>query len=232
MPVLRFHPLTPLYDRLICLLLPERIFKQALLTQAALQPGKNVLDFGCGTGTLLQMACKEQPQAHYYGLDADPQVLRIAARKLNQAAGKQTIRWVHYEGKQVPFPDNSFDTLLASLLFCNLTPAQKRIVIGEMHRALKRNGTLHIVEWGRPGGFWVRPGFWLLQAVGGFVTTRDLAANQLPAYLEASGFQVVQERLLMNTWCGTLYMYEVEKLDNAGKNGSEGGCTSGLNAHR
>jgi acyl dehydratase len=53
---------------------------------------------------------------------------------------------------------------------------------------LRPGGALHIVEWGPPVAFWVRSGFWLLQAVGGFVTTRDLAAGKLPGYLREAGF--------------------------------------------
>ncbi len=117
------------------------------------------------------------------------------------------VQLVAYDGGRIPFPDGHFDKVLCSLVFCNLTPAGKASALRELRRVLRPGGALHVVEWGRPAAFWVRPGFWLLQAVGGFVTTRDLAAGQLPGYLREAGFREVGEERLVNTWFGTLYRY-------------------------
>lgn len=84
-PALRFHALTPLYDRVVALTTRERTFKQALLDQAAIEPGHQVLDVGCGTGTLAIAALRRQPDGQVSGLDADPAVLAIAARKARRA---------------------------------------------------------------------------------------------------------------------------------------------------
>ncbi len=207
MPVLRFGWLTPLYDLLVRGLLPERRFRAALLAGAGLQPGEKVLDFGCGTGTLLGMAVVAQPAAHYVGLDPDPQVLAIAGRKLQRAGAAAAVQLVPYDGARIPFPDAHFDKVLCSLVFCNLTPAGKAAALRELRRVLRPGGALHVVEWGRPAAFWVRPGFWLLRAVGGFVTTGDLAAGKLPGYLRETGFRQVGEERLTDTGFGTLYRY-------------------------
>jgi ubiquinone/menaquinone biosynthesis C-methylase UbiE len=207
MPVLRFGWLTPLYDVLVRLLLPERRFRAALLTGAGLRPGERVLDFGCGTGTLLGMAVAAQPSAQYVGLDPDPAVLAIAGRKLRRTGVAPAVQLVPYDGGHIPFPDGYFDKILCSLVFCNLTPEGKRAALRELRRVLRPGGTLYVVEWGPPVAFWVRPGFWLLQAVGGFVTTRDLAAGKLPGYLREAGFAGVGEEKLTNTAFGTLYRY-------------------------
>jgi ubiquinone/menaquinone biosynthesis C-methylase UbiE len=207
MPVLRFGPLTPGYDPLVRLLLPERRFRAALLAGAGLAPGERVLDFGCGTGTLLGMAVVAQPAARYVGLDPDPAVLTIAGRKLRRAGAAAAVQLVPYDGGRIPFPDGHFDKVLCSLVFCNLTPAGKAAALRELRRVLRPGGALHVVEWGRPAAFRVRPGFWLLRAVGGFVTTGDLAAGKLPGYLREAGFVEVGEEWLTDTWFGTLYRY-------------------------
>ncbi len=207
MPVLRFGPLTPAYDGLVRLLLPERRFRAALLAGAGLRPGERVLDFGCGTGTLLGMAVAAQPLAGYVGLDPDPVVLAIAGRKLGRSGAAAAVQLVAYDGGRIPFPDEYFDKVLCSLVFCNLAPAGKAAALRELRRVLRPGGALHVVEWGPPAVSWVRPGFWLLRAVGGFVTTGDLAAGKLPGYLREAGFREVGEEWLTDTWFGTLYRY-------------------------
>jgi ubiquinone/menaquinone biosynthesis C-methylase UbiE len=208
MPALRFRWLTPFYDGLIRWLLPEKKFKMALLRSANLKPGEQVLDFGCGTGTLLRMAAEVQPGGLFTGLDTDPQVLALAGQKLRWDVNGGLVKLMHYDGADTPFPDVTFDKILCSLVFCNQTPERKKLSIRELHRILKTDGELHIAEWGKPAVFRVRPGFRLLQAVGGFKTTRDLAAGKLPAYLEEEGFRLVKNEQLTNTWFGTLYLYE------------------------
>lgn len=57
-----FHWLTPWYDPMMRLLFPEEELKTALIAQAHIQPGQNVLDMGCcGTGTLTLMIKQTQP---------------------------------------------------------------------------------------------------------------------------------------------------------------------------
>ena len=78
-PALGFHALTPLYDRVVALTTREQTIKRALLDQAAIEPGQQVLDVGCGTGTLVIAAQRLQPGEQVWALDADPAVLAIAA---------------------------------------------------------------------------------------------------------------------------------------------------------
>jgi len=80
-PALRFAWLTPFYDFLVAATTREKLFKRRLLQQASLQPGWDVLDLGCGTGTLALWAKEIQPTAYIVGLDGDPQIIEIARRK-------------------------------------------------------------------------------------------------------------------------------------------------------
>src|ERR671924_629326 len=84
-PALDYDWLTPAYDALIRLTMPERAFKQRLIQQAQIRAGHAVLDVGCGTGTLAIMAKRAHPDATVVGLDGDPKILAIAARKVAAA---------------------------------------------------------------------------------------------------------------------------------------------------
>ena len=55
-PALDYDRLTPAYDTLLRIAMPEKAFKRRLLDAARLYPGCAVLDVGCGTGTLAIMA--------------------------------------------------------------------------------------------------------------------------------------------------------------------------------
>src|SRR5919198_515639 len=77
--------LTALYDPVLRLTTRERLFKERLLEQAALRPDMDVLDLGCGTGTLAVWAKQRTPEANVIGLDGDPKVLDRARRKAGEA---------------------------------------------------------------------------------------------------------------------------------------------------
>ncbi|SFM77346.1 Methyltransferase domain-containing protein [Nitrosomonas communis] len=83
-PVFHFHWLTRWYDPMMRLSFHEEILKTALIAQAHIQPGQNVLDVGCGTGKLAMLIKQTQPNVTVYGLDVDPQVLDIARNKAEQ----------------------------------------------------------------------------------------------------------------------------------------------------
>jgi ubiquinone/menaquinone biosynthesis C-methylase UbiE len=69
------------YDPLLKWVMREETFKRKLVQQANTQPKMNVLDLGCGTGTLTLMLKHAHPEAEVTGLDGDPQVLDIAREK-------------------------------------------------------------------------------------------------------------------------------------------------------
>ena len=117
-PALGFHWLTPYYDALVALSTRERSFKQALIRQAGIAAGQQVLDLACGTGTLAIWLKTAHPEAAVTGLDGDPQVLAIAARKARQA--KVAVRFDEGLAYQLPYPQDCFDRVLSSLFFHHL----------------------------------------------------------------------------------------------------------------
>lgn len=204
-PALKFRWLTPLYDFVVATTTREKRFKYRLLQQAALQPAWNVLDLGCGTGTLALWAKKIQPGAQIVGLDGDPQILEIAQRKARRRGCDIEFR----EGLsyRLPFEDNSFDCVLSSLFFHHLVPDDKRATLTEVRRVLRPGGELHIADWGAAAGTVSRALFRAVQRLDGEKNTVDHVMGRFPEYLSQAGFQQAEIRESFFTVYGILSLF-------------------------
>jgi ubiquinone/menaquinone biosynthesis C-methylase UbiE len=208
-PALRFHALTPLYDRVVALTTRERIFKRALLDQAAIEPGQQVLDVGCGTGTLAIAAQRRQPGVQVSALDADPAVLGIAADKARRAG--VDIAFELGRSSALPYADERFDRVLSSLFFHHLSWSDKLLTARQMHRVLRPAGELHVADWGRAGGLASRTAFLAIQLLDGFDTTTDNVAGMLPVLFGSAGFRHVEETRRIPTVFGIVSLYRAVK---------------------
>ncbi len=208
-PALGFHMLTPLYDRVVALTTRERTFKRALLDQAAIEPGRQVLDVGCGTGTLAIAAQRRQPGVQVSALDADPAILAIAARKARHAGAD--IAFDLGRSSALPYADECFDRVLSSLFFHHLSWGDKLLTARQMHRVLRPAGELHVADWGRAGGVASRTGFLAIQILDGFDTTSDNVAGLLPVLFVSAGFRHVEETRRIPTVFGIVSLYRAVK---------------------
>jgi ubiquinone/menaquinone biosynthesis C-methylase UbiE len=169
----------------------------------------DVLDLGCGTGTLTIWAKQHVPGANVVGLDGDPKVLERAERKATEAqCSIEFDRGMSYE---LPYPDAGFDRVLSTLLFHHLVPADKRRTIAEVRRVLKPGGELHVADFGAPKNPLMRALSLPVQLLDGFENTRDNFTGRLPAMLSEGGFEEIAVRGQMSTMYGTLAFYSACK---------------------
>jgi len=205
---LRFNWLTSIYDPLIRWTIRGEKFKRKLLEQTNILPGHKVLDLGCGTATLTLKIKNACPEANVFGLDGDPNVLKIA----NAKAVKANIAIQLNQGMSfnLPYTDNKFDTVVSSLFFHHLTRENKLRTMAEIKRVLKPTGELHLVDWGKPKNFLMRAAFYLVQMLDGFETTADNVAGLLPELLRASTFKNVRVTNQLMTIVGTLSYYRAD----------------------
>lgn len=208
-PALRYEWLTRFYDPVIALTTRERAFRQALIQQANLSAGAEVLDVGCGTGTLAIWMKNAFPQASITGLDGDPEILAIARRKT--AATGVDIRLEYGLSFDIPFPDATFDRVLSSLLFHHLTRQNKERTLQEVFRVLKPGGELHIADWGKAANSLMRALFHVVQILDGFETTEENVQGVLPQFMANAGFKRVSVQREINTLFGTLALYSADK---------------------
>jgi len=147
-PALSYRFLTPFYDFIQKYIVRDVRYKTQLIKQANIQPGHRVLDLGCGTGTLAMMAKQAQPSADVAGLDADPDMLKVANYKKNQA--KLDVKFDVGFTNNPPYPNGSFDRVLSSIMIHHLKTPDKEKTAREVFRVLKPGGELHIIDFGKP----------------------------------------------------------------------------------
>ena len=135
-------------------------------------------------------------------MDADPDMLRIAARKAVLAHAP--VRFVCGFLQDPVFRAESFNCVLSSLVFHHLDRASKLRALSELYLVLEPGGRIHIVDWGRPAGAVLQFSFFLVRVLDGFRVTRDNARGELPSLLIEAGFMSVEHRRRMNNFFGTL----------------------------
>ena len=200
-PALGHDRLTPFYD-VVARLTGERRFKRRLVETAAIAAGHDVLDIGCGTGTLALMVHEVCPQARVTGLDIDPRILAIARRKFERAGASISL----HEGSATapPFPPASFDRILTTLMLHHLTTPQKRETLAAAHRLLRPGGELHIADWGKPHNALMRIASLSFRLLDGGESTGVNVRGELPGLVQAAGFEDVAETERWMTPFGTL----------------------------
>lgn len=200
-PALGHDWLTPIYD-IVARLMGESSFKGALVRAAAIAADHEVLDLGCGTGTLALMIAEACPQARVSGVDIDPRILAIARAKANTAGVALDLR--QGSATAPPFDDGSFDRVLTTLMLHHLGTPQKLEALRAVHRLLKPGGELHIGDWGKPHNLLMRVASLSFRLVDGDDNTGLNLRGELPELVRAAGFEGVEETERWMTPFGTL----------------------------
>jgi phosphatidylethanolamine/phosphatidyl-N-methylethanolamine N-methyltransferase len=108
--------------------------------------GNHLLEVGVGTG-------KNFP---YYpedikitAIDFSPSMLKRAHKKADKE--KIGVELIEMDVQQLSFPDNYFDTVFATFVFCSVP--DPILGLRELKRVCKPNGKLLLLEHMRPGNF-------------------------------------------------------------------------------
>jgi len=211
-PALKYDWLTKVYDPVLQFTMPERKFKSALIRQMEIKPNDRILDFGCGSLTLSIMAAPKTPNAIFFGVDIDAKIISVAREKLSKT--KLTIDLQQYDGSKLPYPDNSFDHVMSSLVFHHLTLRQKYFALEEIRRVLKPSGEFQIADFGKPASALQRVGFYAVQLLDGFQTTTDNVENLLAKAIKET-FQEAEETAHFKSMVGTVRLIKATKKNNA-----------------
>jgi ubiquinone/menaquinone biosynthesis C-methylase UbiE len=126
-----------------------RELRQRVATLASMRPGEQVLDVGCGTGTLaLEAARRVGTTGSVLGID--PGAEQIARARAKAARRHLPIEFQVGVIEQLAFPDQTFDVVLSTLMMHHLPAPLKRQGIAEIARVLKPGGRMIIADFTRP----------------------------------------------------------------------------------
>lgn len=106
-------------------------------------PDLKLLDFGCGTGELINCLKKNDFKGQIEGCDVSRQMLIKASERLSENDSK---RFKLLEGDRLPYNDNEFDVLTAVCVFHHIDKEQHALRISEIKRVLKPNGRIFVFE--------------------------------------------------------------------------------------
>ena len=115
---------------------------------ARIQPGEQVLDVGCGTGTLaMEVARRVGRAGRVVGIDPGTQQIAYARSK----AARRNLPTDFQIGviEQLAFPDQTFDVVFSTLMMHHLPESLKRQGLAEIARVLKPGGRLIIADFKR-----------------------------------------------------------------------------------
>ena len=154
LPAAGLHWLLPIFD-LVTSLTGADPARSALLQQAEMRPGQQILDIGCGTGSLAILLKQLHPETDVIGLDPDPKALALARRKAQRAG--VSPRFDKGFSDAVEYPADSFDHVFSSFMFHHLRSYQKEETFREIRRVLKPGGYLHLLDFRGPNTGDTRP---------------------------------------------------------------------------
>lgn len=117
----------------------DKMIPVKLRQRAIEQANGQVLEVGVGTGANLEYYL---PGCEVTGIDFSPGMLRKARQKIVRA--KVPVTLLEMDAEHMDFPDNTFDTVVATCVFCSIPdPVQG---FREVKRVCKNGGRIILLE--------------------------------------------------------------------------------------
>jgi SAM-dependent methyltransferase len=122
-----------------------RALRRRTITLARLQSGDQVLDVGCGTGTLA-IAVQRRMGSTGRVFGVDPSREQIARARSKATRRHLPVAFQVGVIEQLPFADETFDVVLSTLMMHHLPAPLRRQGLAEIARVLKPDGRLVIAD--------------------------------------------------------------------------------------
>lgn len=132
------------YDQGMRLASAGRTLAMKQQVAAALPPGRQVLEIGCGTGELAAMLVEKG--ATVVGFDANPAMLAMARQRLEDENIGDRLELVEIGVEAMDrFDDGAFGAVVSTLVFSELSRDERLYALKNAHRVLEPGGLLVLV---------------------------------------------------------------------------------------
>jgi SAM-dependent methyltransferase len=111
------------------------------MLKSALKKSNHLLDFGCGTGRFAQRLARMG--IDYTGIDTSADMIKTAIERNAQTG----LKFVHYDGLALPFPDKNFDTCISCWVYQYVVYSENnQRTLAEIQRCLVPEGRFVLIE--------------------------------------------------------------------------------------
>ncbi len=184
-----FDRISPKYDALNHLLSfnIDKVWRKKTAKAVAKSQPNTILDLATGTADLAMAVARRNPQAHIIGMDISEKMLDIGKAKVAQRKMDEQIELCLGNAAALPFDDNTFDAVTVAFGVRNFEDLDKGL--SEIHRVLKPDGNVFILEFSMPEQFPVKQLYRfyfkrLLPVIGKIVSKDKGAYTYLPNSVE------------------------------------------------
>jgi ubiquinone/menaquinone biosynthesis C-methylase UbiE len=164
----------------------EHILRDMTVDLAQVKPGDDVLEVGCGTGTLtLAAKRKAGTSGKVCGIDVLPGMIENSQQKA--AAANLDVTFQLGSIDAIPFPDSQFDAVMCSFMIFHMSETVRRKGISEIYRVLKPGGHWMVLDMALPSQPLSRA---IARLLFGGMMDHDL--RDLIPLMKAAGFSSVE----------------------------------------
>jgi len=184
-----FDNIAPKYDLLNHLLSMgiDKIWRWKAINIIQKYNPTRILDVATGTGDFA-LKIKKRTQAEVIGMDISEKMLEVARNKAEKQNQNNGIKFILADCAKIPFDKESFNTVSAAFGVRNFE--NLRHGLSEMHRILKNNGIILVLELSEPQHFPFKQlyNFYsqtFMPMVGGLISKDKSAYSYLPQSVQA-----------------------------------------------
>lgn len=161
----------------------EKLFLISMRRNLIPKAKGNVLELGAGTGVNFKYYKNEN-------IDA----ITVADMEISKAAKDRAIdgmQFIAADATKLPFDDNSFDTVVETLLLCSIDGEER--AVAEIHRVLKPDGVFIHIDHGLPSRKGLKGLFNALAPIWRFFTQSCRINKIYKETIESTGFKTIEE---------------------------------------
>jgi tRNA (cmo5U34)-methyltransferase len=127
---------------------PHRLMQFKIISAllVGLEEDCRIIDLCCGDGLLSEILLDSKKDAIVYGLDGSVEMLRRATGRLSRFGSRFVPKMIELSNQAWKSSAQPVDALVSSMAIHHLDGPQKQALFADIHRMLKENGTIVIVD--------------------------------------------------------------------------------------